>query len=77
VVGIQIEGSAKELVFNEESGNIASAYAIKFGRSKQWVNDFCSNKTDHKLYRIKPKNIVLFDEVNFPDNSRQEYKLTT
>jgi hypothetical protein len=26
------------------------------------------------LYRLKPTYIVLFDEVNFPENPRQEFR---
>jgi uncharacterized protein YhbP (UPF0306 family) len=73
VVGIQIEGSAKKLESNDSKRSIIEEYAKQFNRTTQWVNDFCNNKTDHRLYKLTPRLIVLFDEVNFPKQPRQEY----
>lgn len=33
-----------------------------------------SGEDPHKLYQIKPELFVLFDEINFPDNPRQEWR---
>lgn len=73
VVGIQVQGNAEELESSIEHKAVVELYADKFNRSKEWVNDFCNNETDHKLYKITPNQFVLFDEVNFPSQSRQEY----
>jgi len=75
VVGIQIEGKAIQLNPKPEQADIIKRYANKFGRSKEWVETYLNNKTDHKLYEFTPKNIVLFDEVNFKEDPRQEYKV--
>lgn len=75
VIGIQGEGTA-EIADNPNSIKpVAARYAEVFGRDKQWVEDFSSLKTEHRLYKFTPKSYVLFDEQNFPDNPRQELKI--
>jgi uncharacterized protein YhbP (UPF0306 family) len=75
VVGIQVQGIAEELESSSNFRKIAELYADIFNRTKDWVEDFCKNETDHKLYKITPKKFVLFDERNFPEDPRQEYTL--
>lgn len=75
VVGLQVEGDA-ELVKNlAEIKRAIRLYVDKFNRGEDWYEDFIAGKNEHKLYKIKPRLFVLFDRVNFPDNSRQEYTL--
>ncbi|CAN5639154.1 hypothetical protein BH23PAT1_BH23PAT1_2900 [soil metagenome] len=74
VIGLQVEGTASMVDSPGEIKQIAKKYASKFDRTMQWVEEFSSGQTKHKLYRLKPKLIVLFDEQNFsgPD-ARQEW----
>lgn len=74
VRGIQFQGTAKHL------GKLQSAKALKyymkrFGMPLKRVKDILEKRDKHICYMIKPNLIVLFDEVNFPDNPRQEYKV--
>lgn len=71
--GLQIQGSAEVVEDPASIRLIAEQYAAKFNRDNQWVNDFAACKTDHKLYKLTPSLYVLFDEVNFPENARQEF----
>ena len=70
VVGIQAEGIAEMLKPNEANRPIVEAYAEKFRRDTTWINDFTAGNNQHQLYKFSPKNFVLFDDVNFPDNPR-------
>lgn len=70
VVGIQIEGTARALDASEADESIIRDYASKFKRDDQWVENYMNGKTNHTLYKLSPGSIVLFDEVNFADNSR-------
>lgn len=70
VVGIQVEGTAEMLQPSESNRLIIEAYACKFGRDAEWVDDFTAGKNQHQLYKLTPQNFVLFDDVNFPDNPR-------
>lgn len=75
VVGLQVEGDA-ELVENaDEIKHAIRLFTDKFNRGEAWYKSFIAGKNEHKLYKIKPRLFVLFDRENFPDNSRQEYKL--
>ncbi len=79
VIGMQIEGIAEQLT---NSADIEKAAKIYYERYKSdadfftnFVEDFVSGVRLHKFYRIAPKAIVLFDEVDFPQSPRQEFKL--
>lgn len=70
VVGIQMEGHAKKLAPTPANRSIVEAYAHKFGRTEEWVNSFTAGENQHQLYRFTPASIVLFDDINSPDNPR-------
>jgi len=73
--GLQFEGTA-ELVTNPK--DIVKATSLYVGRifSLETIKTFMKNKDKpHRFYKITPTQFVLFDTVNFPDNSRQEYNV--
>lgn len=72
VIGIQIEGTAAVQEPSTAHRTIAERYAAKFKRDKQWVEDFVAGHTEHKLYKLIPSAIYLFDEKNFPGGQRQK-----
>lgn len=75
--GIQFEGEASEVSLLELP-NAFNLFVNRYPETKKFmksVRDIVKNITDHHIYKIIPSMIVLFDEVNFPDNSRQELKL--
>jgi len=72
VIGIQVSGTAEQLEPSETIRPVAEQYAEKFGRDEQWINDFVAGRTEHRLYKLSPGSIDLFDEVNFPNGERQK-----
>jgi uncharacterized protein YhbP (UPF0306 family) len=70
VVGIQVAGTAEMLEPSPTIEPLALAYAEKFGRDETWVADFVAGQTEHRLYKLTSAEIVIFDEVNFPHNTR-------
>lgn len=75
--GIQFEGNAAE-VSVLELPKAFNLFVKRFPKAKKFMKSaqaIIKNITDHHIYKIVPSSIVLFDEVNFPDNSRQELKL--
>ena len=74
VVGLQAEGEADLVADQGQIKKAMRLYTDKFKIGEDFYNDFLAGKNSHKLYRIKPRVIVLFDEENFADNSRQEWK---
>ncbi|MBI2622017.1 hypothetical protein HYW66_00045, partial [Candidatus Microgenomates bacterium] len=76
--GLQFEGKCSQVKGRE----LIKAFSIFIKRYPNVVKfiksarDVITGKTDHRFYKITPTAIVLFDEINFPDNSRQELKLS-
>lgn len=77
VCGIQILGQAELCEESRTIRPIAEAYAKKFKRDSEWVEKFSQLKTKHRLYKLAPISIDLFDEVNFESNPQKvNFKLT-
>lgn len=73
--GLQLQGIARLLTNQKDVDEAISVYAGRIF-SRNTIKDLMNNKErPHKFYRIKPIQFVLFDAVNFPQNSRQELKL--
>ncbi|MBI3443059.1 pyridoxamine 5'-phosphate oxidase family protein [Candidatus Woesebacteria bacterium] len=75
VRGIQFQGVAKELTNKNEAKPGMKYYAKRYGMKPERVNAILDGTDGHVCYKITPTLYVLFDEVNFPDNPRQEYKI--
>lgn len=75
VIGLQIEGDAELIGGTRNLAGPMKLYIEKFNESQNFYNEVLSGKSDHFLYKLKPRSIVLFDEQNFPDNPRQEWKI--
>lgn len=74
VRGLQLQGIAKELSKDELVSGM-KYYAKRFGMKPERVNTIIDGSDGHICYKIKPTLYVLFDEANFSDDPRQEYKL--
>lgn len=73
--GLQFQGNAKLLTKQKDVDKAMSVYAGRIFSEKD-IREFMKNKEKpHRLYKIKPTQFVLFDAVNFPENSRREYNL--
>ena len=72
--GLSFQGTAKELKGKEAIVGMAR-YAKRFAMKKPRVDKILKGLDGHYCYKITPKMFVLFDEVNFPDDPRQEYKV--
>lgn len=71
VIGMQIEGTAS-IVDDEQTVKIVMEnYIAKHNAGKDYYDNFIAGKAQHKLYKLTPKNFVLFDEKNFSGNPRQ------
>ena len=75
VRGIQFQGVAKELTGKSETMQGMKYYAKRYGMKQERVNAILDGSDGHVCYKITPSLYVLFDETNFPNDPRQEYKL--
>lgn len=74
--GIQVAGTAREITDPKEVELLFGAYAERYTAHNK-LADIISGKNPHHLYQLKPKQFILFDHVNFPDQPRQEWNLQT
>ena len=76
VRGIQFQGIAKELTDSRGEAEVGmKCYGERFSMNEERVNAILDNSNGHVCYKISPNLYVLFDEVNFPDEPRQEWEL--
>ena len=74
VRGIQFEGEARELIDqNAVAGR--QIYSSKYWIVEDRVMTTKEGQDDQACYQVRPEKFVLYDEVNFPDNPSQEFKL--
>lgn len=74
VIGMQAEGAAETVIDNTTVEKIMGYYVAKYNAGKDFYNNFVAGTNEHQMYRFTPKKFVLFDEVNFPVDSRKEWK---
>lgn len=74
-VGVQAQGLAGLVVDRLEIERAIKLYAEKFNSGDEYVENFLAGKDEHRLYKLAPSLLVLFDEKNFPTESRQEWRL--
>ena len=75
VRGLQFEGTAEEAK-GAILRNARELYIAKFPTAEKIPIEQLEDPTfKATCYVVKPRLIVLFDEINFPDNPRQELKL--
>jgi uncharacterized protein YhbP (UPF0306 family) len=72
--GVYFEGIAKLMENIDEDSPAYALYDKKFGISPNTLEEIKIDPAGHKFYKITPSNFILFDTVNFPDNSRQEWR---
>lgn len=73
--GLSFQGRAKIVESDDE---FQAAVKLYEGRifDHATIDSLVSNKDrPHKFYVIKPRSFVLFDVINFPENSRQVYEV--
>lgn len=77
VTGVQFEGNANEVSILELP-KIFKLFVKRFPNAKaniKSVKNIIENTIKTRFYKIKPVRYVLFDEINFPKNPRQELVL--
>lgn len=74
VIGLQAEGRAKEVRDTVVVRRVMKDYVAKYDAGHDFYDNFMNGTNKHMLYRIVPALFVLFDELNFPANNRQEWR---
>lgn len=75
VRGLQFQGNAHEITDKQSLERLLSSYAKRYSMTTERTHAIINSTDGHLLYRVRPSLFVLFDQVHFPDNPRQEYHL--
>lgn len=71
--GLQLQGKAEIVKDKKTLAKAILLFTRRIFTAKQ-IELFMKNKDKpHSFYKITPTQFVLFDVLNFPENSRQEY----
>lgn len=71
VIGVQVEGVAEEVADADVVKTVMELYVAKYGSGAKFYDAFIKGENHHRMYRLTPRKIALFDEVNFPANDIQ------
>lgn len=75
VRGLQFNGVARE-TNGHEMDKANKLYKAKYELAEEIaLEELMDPKVTYGYYIIEPKTFVLFDEINFPDDPRQELKV--
>ncbi len=73
--GLQFQGIAEQVKSKREIAKASLLFISRIFTKKQIIDFMKLRDNPHSFYRLKPTLFVLFDAVNFPNQSRQEYKI--
>ena len=71
--GLQFKGTAVKLTNDADMIKARSVYEGRIFDIATIDRLIAHPERPHAFYKITPKKFILFDTINFPDNSRQEY----
>ena len=73
--GLQFERKAEKLTDEAAITHARSTYKGRIFDAETIDKFMAHQERPHSFYKITPSKFVLFDTVNFPENSRQELSL--
>jgi uncharacterized protein YhbP (UPF0306 family) len=74
VAGVQAEGEATRVTGHAEIESLMKKYVEKYQAGTKFYDNFVNGKNEHVMYRFTPRQFVLFDELNFPDDGRKMWQ---
>ena len=75
VIGLQAEGKAMRVSNLNTIRKVMTRYVKKYGLGKDFYKRAVKGINKHKVYKMTVKKYSLFDEVDFPKSSPQEWVL--
>jgi uncharacterized protein YhbP (UPF0306 family) len=72
--GIQVQGTAREIDNPDELRQLIEAYAERYQRFTL-ADEILGGASPTRLYQLKPEFFQLFDEVNYPGQPPQIWRL--
>lgn len=69
VIGVQLEGHVEGVLDAKVVRAVMELYVAKYNEGKQFYDAFVAGTNKHRMYRLRPRAVQLFDEVHFPAES--------
>jgi uncharacterized protein YhbP (UPF0306 family) len=66
IIGMQVEGRAEAVNDLTTIKAVMKKYVDKYDKGQQFYDNFLASTNQHRMYRLVPRHITLFDEVNYP-----------
>lgn len=76
VIGIQAQGEVELVKDASVVEEVMGPYIEKYRTGNDFLELFVARNNQHEMYRFSARNIILFDEVDFPDQPRQVIDLS-
>jgi uncharacterized protein YhbP (UPF0306 family) len=76
VIGLQAEGDVELVEDVREIEAVLPLYVGKYGSGREFVERYKAGVNRHGLYKFSPRKVVLFDELNFPENPSRTISLS-
>lgn len=70
-IGVQLAGVAAVVEDMQTVQQVMICYIEKYGEGEKFYENFKNGTNKHVMYAITIKELVLFDEVQFPHQGRQ------
>lgn len=77
VIGIQAEGTVSAVEDAAEMEAVLELYVAKYDAGEQFAKRYKAGKNHHALYKLTPKKVMAFDEVNADENPYQEITIVS
>lgn len=75
VIGLQAEGDAAAIDDVSEATRVLARYVKKYGSGQKFIELLKHGSNHHKLYKLTPKRVMLFDETQKEQPAYREIKL--
>lgn len=75
VIGLQAEGEVTEVTDLSEASRVLARYVKKYGSGQQFIELLKHGSNHHKLYKLTPARVMLFDETQKNQPAYREIKL--
>lgn len=75
VIGLQAEGDVSVVNDVPEATRVLACYVKKYGSGQKFIELLKHGSNHHKLYKLTPKRIMLFDETQKKYPAYREIKL--
>lgn len=77
VIGLQAEGMVARVEELAEIEAVLALYTAKYDAGKQFVERYKAGTNQHSLYKLTPRKIMAFNEMDADENPYQEITITS